>query len=181
MHTEFVTGSFEGPAWWILLRQGLCIRTLDAPLRLAAPSRNGPKANLWSLVGFVFTYYTTLFSYLAPIQVLLLLSLFFPLDQPVSPSYLLPYAALTYNSKSNATIVITLTLCPHVLSDSLAPGCQCYNEGNYYTAWNRLTTSYYVIYTISCTPLRYDLMPVCDVIVDSTITSLIKSPIARSR
>ena len=38
-----------------------------------------------------------------------------------------------------------------MLGDSLAPGY--YNEGNYYTAWVRFTTSYYVIYTISSTPL----------------------------
>ena len=40
---EFVTGSFEGPAWSILLRQGLCIRTLDAPLCLGVRLDTAPK------------------------------------------------------------------------------------------------------------------------------------------
>ena len=44
-----------------MLRQGLCSRTLDAPLRLSALSGNGPKANNRGLVGFVLTYNTTLF------------------------------------------------------------------------------------------------------------------------
>ena len=38
--------------------RGSCTCTPDAPLRPAL-RRNGPKTNLWSLVGFVPTYYST--------------------------------------------------------------------------------------------------------------------------
>src|SRR6266852_960492 len=47
-----------GQSGGFLPPSGSCSCTPDAPLRPGAPYENGPKTNLWSLVGFVPTSYT---------------------------------------------------------------------------------------------------------------------------